>query len=175
MSKLYVDKMYPKSTGQGITQPNLIGFTAKGNSIGAAYSTLTAYGGSGTVIKFGSSADTSNSGYPGFMEWNSGDYDPTTGIFIAPAAGKYHLSMNIGILKADQNEQIYPHIYKNNASYQYAYYNNTVAATQYVHASFSLCLLLAANDEIKIQIEGTAAGEFYGGPSENHYSIYFVG
>lgn len=176
MSKLYVDEMYPKTTGQGITQPNLIGFCARGTDYGNGYVTFSSYrNGIGSAILFGNDADTSGAGYPAYMDWNSGHYTPNNGQFKAPVAGVYQLGVAMGIFECDPNEQAYPMVVKNGTGFHYSYWNSGAAGTTYTNINYSFNMKLAVNDVIQITLNGTAGARFYGGIFENKFSMHLIG
>ena len=184
MSKLYVDEIYSKTTGGNITannniiQPNLIGFHARGTDIGNGYNTLTAYGGQGTAVKFGNSANTSGSGQTGgigVMDWNSGHYSTSTGEFTTPVAGVYQVNLSMGIFVCDQNESAYPQLLKNGNGVIYSYWHNNASATVNLPLGFSLSLKLAVGDVVKVTLSGSGNMQFYGGRLENTFSMHLIG
>jgi len=155
MSKLFVDELYPKTTGGGITMPLQPNFRAIGTN--AAFST------------------TSPIPFPSVQHNIGSHYSNSTNEFTAPIAGVYSFHVHIGYIAVQSNAgngQV--DITVNGTTKAYSY-TNLPAATGYIPCSVSLLIQLAVNDVVKVQFNANGSASYYGGGLECQFSGYLLG
>ena len=100
---------------------------------------------------------------------NMGGYDTTNKRYIAQAPGKYLISVNMGIIRYENNENGYPRLVKNASTYIYYAYvaqgNTGDPGSQYQSVCMSIILDLNYGEYVWVQFnQGNA--DYYQDASE---------